>query len=72
VERLRFIDPRGHHDFLNEIRWSHQEAIKTKDGIDIETLELDETSKAGLSIPKTLRPHIIWENGIWGMACAIP
>lgn len=52
VERLRFIDPRVHHDFLNEIRWSHQEAIKTKDGIDIETLELDETSKAGLSISK--------------------
>lgn len=65
VERLRFIHPRGHHDFLNEIRWTHKEAEETKDGIDIETLELDETSKAGLSISKD--PDAAHYLGEWNL-----
>jgi hypothetical protein len=65
VERLRFIHPRGHHDFLNEIRWTHKEAEETKDGIDIETLELDETSKAGLSISKD--PKAAHYLGEWNL-----
>lgn len=52
IERIRLMTDRGHHDFIEEIRWTEEEAIETKDGIDLRTIELTETEKAGLSISK--------------------
>lgn len=52
IERIRLMTDRGHHDFIDEMRWTEEEAIDTKDGIDLRTIELTETEKAGLSISK--------------------
>jgi tRNA A37 threonylcarbamoyladenosine dehydratase len=40
IDRMRLFHTQGYHDFVNEIRWTEQEAIDTGDGIDIATLEL--------------------------------
>lgn len=40
MDRMRLFNTQGYHDFVNEIRWTAQEAITSGDGIDIATLEL--------------------------------
>jgi molybdopterin/thiamine biosynthesis adenylyltransferase/nitroreductase len=53
VERLRLLHPRGHHDFVHEIRWSSDEARVTGDGIDLATIDLTATQRAGLSVARS-------------------
>jgi molybdopterin/thiamine biosynthesis adenylyltransferase len=52
VDRALLLDPRGHHDFVHEVRWNEAEALATRDGIDLETLELTGAEKAGMHIAK--------------------
>lgn len=52
VERIRLMTDRGHSDFVNEIRWTVEEAETTRDGIDLRTIDLTETEKAGLYVSK--------------------
>ena len=49
-ERVRLMHEWSHHDFQNEIRWTEAENRATKNGIDIETVELTESDLAGLKI----------------------
>jgi molybdopterin/thiamine biosynthesis adenylyltransferase len=39
-DRLRFLHPQGHHDFFNEMRWDPAENERTRDGLDIATVDL--------------------------------
>ncbi|HSZ71115.1 MAG TPA: Rv1355c family protein, partial [Cytophagaceae bacterium] len=52
TERIRLMNQRGHHDFVNEIRWTHQEAVDKRDGIDIATVDLSASEKAGFIVSK--------------------
>lgn len=52
VNRLYLINKKGHHQFTNEIRWNKKEAEATKDGVDINTIDLTPTEKAGLIVSK--------------------
>jgi hypothetical protein len=52
VEKLRIFHKRGHSDFVNEIRWSDYENFEKRDGIDLKTIDLTETEKAGLYVSK--------------------
>lgn len=52
VERLRLLDKQGHFDTINEIRWTKEETIRTRDGLDIETLELDKRSEVGVALTR--------------------
>jgi len=67
VERMRFLYPQGHHEFYNnELRWTDKEALETKTGLDIRSLELSESEKAGLFVAKS--PGVIkllndWRGG---------
>lgn len=45
MDRIRLFHSQGYKDFVSEVRWSEQEAIDTKDGIDIATLELSKTDQ---------------------------
>jgi nitroreductase/molybdopterin/thiamine biosynthesis adenylyltransferase len=56
VERIRLLTDRGHKDFVEEIRWTVEEAENTKDGIDLRTIDLTETEKAGLWVS---RDHLV-------------
>lgn len=51
VEMLRFLHPEGHKEFFKkEIRWTEDEVNKTKDGLDIQTLELSFLDQTGLKV----------------------
>ena len=67
VEKLRFLHPSGHHEFFKkEIRWNEEEAIRTRNGIDIATLELSFKDQIGLQV--AANPEVIanirkWKGG---------
>lgn len=52
LEQIRLLNPNGHRDFVNEIRWSGEEADIKQDGIDLRTINLTATEKAGFTISK--------------------
>ena len=49
-ERLRTLHPVMHPELLGEIRWSTAEAERTRDGIDVATLELTPSDLAGMRV----------------------
>jgi molybdopterin/thiamine biosynthesis adenylyltransferase len=65
-ERLRMMHPQSHADFVREIRWSEAENKKKRDGIDLETIDLSASDKAGLRIAKrwsVMEQLIRWRGG---------
>jgi ThiF family len=52
VERLRMLHQRGHADFVNEIRWTNEENENKRDGVDLNTVDITETEKAGFIVSK--------------------
>lgn len=52
ADRLRFLHPQGHHDFFNEMRWTEEENTKTRDGLDIATIEMKLSDIAGMQLAK--------------------
>ncbi len=55
MDRMRFFHEEGLKDFVKEVRWTEKDAIETKDGIDIATLELSGTEKAAMGLLKDPR-----------------
>ncbi len=47
AERIRMLHPVGHRDLVREVRWTREEARRTRDGIDLATLELTAAEHAG-------------------------
>lgn len=54
-DRLRFLSPVMHREMMSEIRWTPEEARKTRDGIDVGTLELGPADRAGMQITRSYR-----------------
>lgn len=52
VNRLYLINKAGHHQFTHEIRWNKKEAEQTRDGVDINTIDITPTEEAGLIVSK--------------------
>jgi tRNA A37 threonylcarbamoyladenosine dehydratase/nitroreductase len=52
MDRLRLLHKQSHREFLNEIRWTDQEAFETKDGIDVATLEMGNAERAAMGLVK--------------------
>lgn len=67
VEKMRFLVPQGHYEFFKkELRWDDKQARKTKDGLDIATLELSAKDTVGLKViseEKVLAKLIEWKGG---------
>ncbi|MFI6051049.1 Rv1355c family protein [Streptomyces violascens] len=51
-DRLRMMSPRLHHEMMAELRWDDEEVRRTREGIDVATLQLDRTDLAGISIAR--------------------
>lgn len=52
-DRVRLLSKEGHHDFVHhEMRWTSEDAEKTRDGIDIKTLGLSNSQMAALGVIK--------------------
>ncbi len=52
VDKLFMTNKVGHNHFVHEIRWTQKEVEETRDGIDIETIDLTPTERAGLIVAK--------------------
>lgn len=65
VERLRIMTTEGHREFVDEIRWTAEEAETTKDGVDLRTIDLTETEKAGLWVAKD--PKVMDQLRDWNL-----
>ncbi len=49
-DRLRFLSRTMHREMMSEIRWTAGEVRRTRDGLDVTTLELTATDLAGLRV----------------------
>ena len=66
AERLRMLHPVGHRDLVREVRWTSEEARATRDGIDLATLELTASERAGMRMlrePAVARLLREWHRG---------
>lgn len=50
LDRVRFLSPAWHRELFAELRWSREEALATRDGIDLASLELDATDLAAFDV----------------------
>ena len=51
-DRVRFLSRQLHHEMMSEIRWTPEEVERTRDGVDIATLEFSRTDLAGLRLSR--------------------
>lgn len=52
-DRIRLLNTEAHHDFVHhEMRWTSEDAEKTRDGIDVKTLGLSNSQMAALGVIK--------------------
>jgi hypothetical protein len=66
VDRLRLMDERAHHHFVKEIMWSHADALLSKVGVDIDTIDLSPSELAGFRMsryPEVIKHLNDWKGG---------
>ncbi|MBL7962469.1 MAG: Rv1355c family protein [Flavobacteriales bacterium] len=67
AERVRVLDPVGHHEFFAaEVRWTPEEAARTADGLDLATMEVSPTAAAALRMGSDARAMALlrdWDAG---------
>ncbi len=51
-DRIRLLHEEGHEEFFHEVRWNHEEAMQTRDGIELASLDITESDKAAFSVAK--------------------
>ncbi|GMQ29382.1 Rv1355c family protein [Algoriphagus confluentis] len=55
MDRMRLFHEEGLMDFIKEVRWTEEDAKRTRDGIDLATLELSGTEKAAMGLLRDAR-----------------
>lgn len=50
TDRIMYFSERMHHELTGEIRWTREEVERTRDGVDVATLELSTVEFAGLKL----------------------
>ena len=50
LDRARFLSPPMHAELVSEIRWTPEETVARRDGIDLACLELDATDRAAFEV----------------------
>ncbi|MBK8500370.1 MAG: Rv1355c family protein [Flavobacteriales bacterium] len=67
AERIRVLNPIGHHElFEKEMRWSTSDAARTRDGLDLPTMELKLTEEVGFRVAadrKAMDLLALWDAG---------
>ncbi len=67
AERIRAVNPIGHREFFgHEVRWTEEEAKRTKDGLDLATMELRPVDLAGMQVasdPRAIELIDQWRGG---------
>ncbi|MCV7146126.1 Rv1355c family protein [Mycobacterium riyadhense] len=67
ADRIRYLTPSLHADMLSEIRWYENESSDS--GIDVRSLEMDQSELAGIQIAK--RPDVMKLLAGWGAGSAL-
>jgi molybdopterin/thiamine biosynthesis adenylyltransferase len=64
-DKIRLLNPDGHYDFVHrEMRWSNEDAERTRDGIDIQTLGLGHSLMAAMGVIRSEKVvHAVKELG---------
>lgn len=52
IEKIKMLEKQGHSDFVNETRWTTEEAQEKRDGIDLQTLEISNTERVAMKVFK--------------------
>lgn len=52
VDQLYYTSKLGHQNFNQELRWTPKQAKVTRDGVDLDTIDLTPTEKAGFRVSK--------------------
>lgn len=66
AERFRILHPTGHKNFIEEMRWSEEEAKDTRDGIDINTVDLTVGELTGFRLARhreVIDKLVEWKGG---------
>lgn len=67
AERMRVLNPIGHQELLEgEIRWSQSEALTSRDGLDLPTLELKLAEQVGFRVARDQKAIALlreWNGG---------
>ena len=70
AEKLRLFIPQGHYElFEKELRWTPEESVETKDGLDIRTLELSSKDAIGFRVARD--PRAVGLVTTWGLGRAL-
>lgn len=70
AEKLRLFVPQGHYElFEKELRWTPDEAMESKDGLDIRTLELSAKDAIGFRVARD--PRAVGLVAEWGLGRAL-
>jgi hypothetical protein len=68
-DRLRILDPALSEEMFSELRWSPAEAQATGDGLDLASLALSATDRAGLELAR--KPEALALLAEWGLGDAL-
>lgn len=52
IDRITLTNQKGHNDFINEIRWSKEEAEAKRDGIELASVDITAAEEAGFRVAK--------------------
>jgi hypothetical protein len=52
IERIRLLDEQCHKELMDELRWTKDEELLKKDGISVDSLDLNETERMSLNLLK--------------------
>ncbi|HCS21092.1 MAG TPA: hypothetical protein DIW47_11135 [Bacteroidetes bacterium] len=67
TEKIRSLNAQAHYEFFHdEVRWTEKEALETRDGLDVGTMELTPVQEAGLHVssdPEVLELIRQWKVG---------
>lgn len=65
-DRIRMLHPQGHEEFYSEVRWSSDDAQRTRDGIELSAVDLTEGERAGFYVAQDYRAVSLlskWNKG---------
>ncbi|MCT4580681.1 MAG: Rv1355c family protein [Flavobacteriales bacterium] len=68
LDRLFYTNKAGHAHFMNELRWTEEENLLHRDGLDIKTIDLTPKEEAGLIVAKSW--DVVKNNEQWNLGGA--
>lgn len=65
-DKVRLLNELGHEEFYHEIRWNKAEARRTKDGVELDAVDITASEKAGFQVAqdwKAVKLLAQWDKG---------